>query len=160
MIVVSDTTAISSLHKISHLHILKSIFGEVIIPSQVLEELSYFEIDGLDFLATYPWIKVEVVRDVKLIATLAETLDEGESSAIALTIQLQADLLLIDEKLGRKIAAEKGIAIVGLIGVLEIAKKHNHIALVKPVLDDLITVANFRISRPLYERTLEAANEK
>ena len=162
MIVVSDTTAISSLHKIAHLHLLKEIFTEVVIPAQVYDELKYFEKiqPGFDLRRSYPWISIETVKDTGLIQSLEEILDAGESSAIALSIQLHADLLLIDEKLGRKIAREKGLSVVGLMGVLEIAKKRKIVPFIKPLMDDLIRVANFRISKLLYERTLEAVNEK
>ena len=162
MIVVSDTTAISSLHKIQQLPLLQKIFGEVIISSEVFEELKYFESinSEFNFTKTYPWIKVETATDQQLIKSLEEILDKGESSAIALAIQLHADLVLIDEKQGRKVAVQQGLSIIGLVGVLEVAKKRNLIPALKPLLNDLIDVANFRISKNLYERTLEAVNEK
>ena len=162
MIVVSDTTAISSLHKIQQLPLLQKIFGEVIISSEVFEELKYFESinSEFNFTKTYPWIKVEIATDQQLIKSLEEILDKGESAAIALAIQLHADLVLIDEKQGRKVAVQQGLSIIGLVGVLEVAKKRNLIPALKPLLNDLIDVANFRISKNLYERTLEAVNEK
>ena len=162
MIVVSDTTAISSLHKIQQLPLLQKIFVEVIISSEVLEELKYFESinSEFNFTKTYPWIKVEAATDQQLIKSFEEILDKGESSAIALAIQLHADLVLIDEKQGRKVAVQQGLSIIGLVGVLEVAKKRNLIPALKPLLNDLIDVANFKISKNLYERTLEAVNEK
>ena len=113
-----------------------------------------------NFTKTYPWIKVETATDQQLIKSFEEILDKGESSAIALAIQLHADLVLIDEKQGRKVAVQQGLSIIGLVGVLEVAKKRNLIPALKPLLNDLIDVANFRISKNLYERTLEAVNEK
>lgn len=161
MIVVSDTTAISSLHRIDRLHILKDIFGEVVIPYQVHAELTYFEKLSPDFKwhVVYPWIKAVQVTSDLLLDKLQHVLDEGESAAIALTIQLHADLLLIDERQGRQVATENGIKVIGLIGVLEVAKRRNHIALIKPVLDELMEVAHFRISKSLYDNTLKLANE-
>ncbi|MCW5906823.1 MAG: DUF3368 domain-containing protein [Chitinophagales bacterium] len=162
MIVVSDTTAISSLYKINHLHLLRDIFGEVIVPVQVYEELKYFEKLNPEFnwSKSYAWIKPLEVQQSLLYNNLQNVLDEGESAAIALTIQIHADLLLIDEKLGRKIAAENGVRVIGLVGVLELAKKRNLISVIKPVMDELIHTADFRISKKLYEHTLRIANEK
>ncbi len=127
MIIVSDTTAISSLHKIQQLHLLQSIFGVVIIPQQVFDELKFFELKDLSFnwSEKYPWIKTETVTDNTLLDSLSENLDEGEAAAIALTIELHADLLLIDERQGRKIALERKLNIIGVVGVIEIAKRKN-----------------------------------
>ena len=161
MIIVSDTTAISSLYKIGQLHLLHSIFGAVIIPEQVFKELHFFEQTEIGFKweTSFPWIKTQAVGDNELLKSLSKNLDEGEAAAIALTIELHADLILIDEKQGRKIALENGLNIIGLMGVIELAKRKNLITAVKPLLDDLTSKANFRVSKELYELTLKLAKE-
>lgn len=86
-------------------------------------------------------------------------LDPGEAAAIALAIELKADLLLLDERRGRTVASRFGLRFVGLLGVLIEAKQQGYLGAVKPILDDLITRAGFWVSQPLYERVLQAAGE-
>jgi predicted nucleic acid-binding protein len=162
VIIVSDTTAISSLYKIQQLQILHSLFGAVIIPDQVANELKYFEqtIPSFKWTDSYPWIKTKTAVNGELLKSISENLDEGEAAAIVLSIDLHADILLIDEKLGRKIALERGLNIIGLLGVLELAKRKNLVPAVKPLLNDLREKANFRISEELYHKTILLAGEK
>ncbi len=61
--------------------------------------------------------------------------------------------------MGRQAAAVQGVRITGVLGILLIAKQQGLITAVKPVIDDLITQANFRVSNQLYTIVLEAANE-
>ena len=86
-------------------------------------------------------------------------LDIGEAEAIALALELKADELLIDERLGRREAVRLGLSITVVLGVLLIAKNRGLIAKVKPIMESLISQANFRISHQLYEEVLQTANE-
>jgi uncharacterized protein len=90
---------------------------------------------------------------------LQELINLGEAEAIALAIELNAIRLLIDERLGRQSATEQGLRIIGVFGILLIAKRQGLITVIKPTMDNLITDANFRVSSQLYADVLEAANE-
>ncbi|MGI0016447.1 MAG: DUF3368 domain-containing protein [Nitrososphaera sp.] len=93
------------------------------------------------------------------VATLRTELDEGESEAIALAIQLRADVLLLDERRGRTIASRLGLNFVGLLGVLLAAKHKRFIPSIKSVLDELIAKAGFWVSKKVYFHTLQLAGE-
>ena len=67
--------------------------------------------------------------------------------------------MLIDERLGRREASQRGLSIIGLLGVLLVAKRRGLVVAIRPVLDDLIAQAGFRVSGQLYAEVLIAAGE-
>jgi predicted nucleic acid-binding protein len=83
----------------------------------------------------------------------------GEAEAIALAIEYGADLFLVDERRGRRMASAAGLKVMGLLGVLAGAKRAGLLAKVKPVLDELIQVARFWIEPKLYQAVLEELDE-
>lgn len=90
---------------------------------------------------------------------LQQDLDAGESETIALAIELEAELLFMDESLGRETARHLGVRFIGIIGVLVEAKHTNHINAIKPYLDALREAAGFRVRQALYVRVLQDAGE-
>jgi uncharacterized protein len=94
-----------------------------------------------------------------LVAELRTRVNIGEAEAIALAVEVGASRLLIDERLGRQAAKDLGIEITGILGILLFAKRQNLIEAVKPIMDDLISQANFRISSQLYADVLSEADE-
>ena len=156
MIVVSDTSPVLALAAIGQLDLLRSLFGDVIIPEAVDHELAR---KHSDFLPLPNWIRSKRASDRALVETLLGAIDLAEAEAIALAIELKADLLLIDERLGRKLAHERGLPYTGLIGVILEAKRRGYLSAVRPLLDDLFTKAGFRISMRLRRRTLDLAGE-
>jgi len=119
MIVVSDTTAINYLILIGYSHILGQMFHKVVLPSAVFQELqspqSPEEIRA--WCVPLPmWCRVESVATVP---PELMHLGSGEREAIALAEQLRADLILIDEARGRRVAHQRGLSITGTIGVLD-----------------------------------------
>ena len=86
-------------------------------------------------------------------------LDPGESEAIALALEINADLLLIDECRGKTEANRLGIRITWLLGVLMEAKQRSLIPAVRPLMDNLIATSQFRVSQALYNQILAMVGE-
>ena len=125
MIVVSDTTPLISLLKINSLNILEKLFGKVLIPQAVFDELTVderFKLEAEQIMSN-KFVSVKPVSNVASVSILkrATGLDQGESEAIVLTDELKADLLLIDEAKGRTVSNQMGLKIMGTIGILMVA---------------------------------------
>lgn len=163
MIVISDTSAITNLAAIQHLQLLLQLYTQVTIPEAVYCELTdiYPPVSGTSEVQTASWLEVRQVANREIVARLRDTarLDPGESEAIALALELSADLLLIDERRGRAEANRLGLRITGLLGILIEAKHQNLIVAVKPLMDALINTSEFRISPALYNQILDMVNE-
>lgn len=124
-IIIADTTPLISLIKINRLDIIHKLFNDIQIPYAVYDELTnnpQFQ-DEARKVKEADYIKKTNVIDKKLINKLMEKygLDKGESEAIALSKEANANLLLVDEMKGRNIASQMNIEIMGTLGILLIA---------------------------------------
>lgn len=115
MIVISDTSAITNLAAINYLQLLPQLYNQVTIPEAVYRELADINppVPGSLEVQTAPWIEVRQVTNQKVIKRLQDEvrLDPGESEAIALALELNASLLLIDERRGRAEADRLGVVL-------------------------------------------------
>lgn len=131
MIVVSDTTPLISLLKINRIDLLEKLFGDVLIPQAVFDELTVDERFRLeaDQIRQKKFIVVKPVNNPESASILkrATGLDQGESEAIVLTDELKADLLLMDEAKGRNVSAQMGLRIMGTIGILMAAYEEHEL---------------------------------
>ena len=119
MIIVSDTSPISNLLRIDRLDILKELYGSVIVPQRVYQEIGALVTFGIDItlVQSADWINVQTPLDRTFVLTLLSELDAGEAEAIALAIELKADRLLIDERIGRSVARRYGLNIIARRGL-------------------------------------------
>lgn len=131
MIVVSDTTPLISLLKINRIDLLEKLFKKVLIPQAVFDELTADERfqSEANQISQKPFIKVESVKNPKSASILkrATGLDQGESEAIILTDEQNADILLMDEAKGRAVSFQMGFNIMGTIGILMAAYEENEL---------------------------------
>jgi len=124
MIVIADATPLNYLVIIDRADLLPRLFGQVLIPPAVFNELQQPEASERvrDWVANAPsWLQVQPLRsppDPSL-----DYLDAGEREAIALAEELKADQLLIDEADARREAARRNLPFMGTLGVLRSAAR-------------------------------------
>jgi len=106
------------------------------------------------------WIKTKPLATDSVARLLEATLDPGEAEAIALALELPADLILLDERDGRAAAERAGLRVTGLLGVLLRAKKEGQVASLSQELEALRTRAKFFLSAKLERLILESAGEQ
>ena len=113
MLVVSDTSPILNLVAIERLELLRNLYRSIVIPPAVSAELH----DNGIFLTT-EWIQVIEPKNRAAVHALRAELDAGESESIVPAQQLNASLLLMDERLGRRTAIQLGLEVTGLLAFL------------------------------------------
>lgn len=156
--VVSNTTPIISLLKISKLSLLQELYGEIYIPHAVFKEIEagkekvfYKDLSKID------WIKIIDIEDKNALKYFLD-IDAGEAEAIILATELNADLILMDEKLGRFYANNANLTISGTVGILIRAKNLGFISAIKPLLIKL-RQREVWINDKLMNEALELAGE-
>lgn len=160
MIVVSDSTPLITLMKAGRLSVLHSLFGEILIPEAVFREVTTNEkfAEEADTIRNSAYIKVVQVSNADQVAFFqrATGLDRGESEAIIYADESKADLLLMDEAAGRKVARNMNLPITGSVGILIRACQSGYITEKEAeAAFDSIRKANRHISERLIDRALE-----
>lgn len=161
MIVVSNTSPLTNLSAIGQFDLLRSLYTGVSIAEGVWHELNAMgkRWPGRDEVAAAGWIKRHSVYNHFLVKALRRDIDRGEAESIVLALELEADLILLDEKEGRHAAERLGLKTVGVVGILLEAKKNGLVNSVRPHLDDLREVASFYLKESLYRHVLALADE-
>jgi uncharacterized protein len=158
MPVVSNTSPILNLAIVNQLILLHQQFGEILIPSSVLDELKVSEerpgSQAIREAISFGWIQSREVSNEPLAQLLKQTLDRGEAEAIALAIELKAEWTLLDEREGRKVAKSLGLKVTGILGILLRAKQLGELESLQPVINELINKAGFRIAPELLAQIL------
>jgi len=149
-IIIADTSCLIVLEQIEELSILEKIYTEIVITPEVEHEFSGNLPD---------WITVTEVSDKKRQNILELDLDKGEASAIALSLEQENCLLIIDERKGRLIAKKLGLKITGTLGVIIKGKKNGAISSVRTILKKLEKF-DFWMSKELKEKVLKEVDEE
>lgn len=160
-IVISNASPIINLAIIGRLGLLKKFWGRIFIPEAVWQEVV---IDGkdkaeVDEIKKADWIIVEKVKDRNLTLLLMQNLDKGEAEAIALAIEKNADIILLDETDARESADIYRIEKTGVLGILLLAKLRNEIPDLKQEIEKLKRNANFWLKDSLIQGVLREAGE-
>lgn len=151
MIVVADASPLIALARIGRLELLNTLFGRLLLPEAVWREVAGagLERDGARAVSHAPWVERRTVTDTGLVAVLRQDLGAGEAEAITLAREVGAELVLMDERLGRAAARRLGLRVTGLVGVLIEARERGLLKDADAVLNDLHQRAGFWLSPEL-----------
>jgi predicted nucleic acid-binding protein len=153
MNVVSDTTAITTLLKAGQQQLLQDLYGRVLVPQAVWDELKKFHSLLPEFIELHP-LRAPIQR---LAGT--ESLGRGEAEALLLAKELNAQLLLTDDRQARLAARRLHIPCIGLVGMIVQAKRLGKISSVREMLNLLETKGGLYLSDTVVAVAMQLADE-
>jgi predicted nucleic acid-binding protein len=153
MIVVSDTTAITVLLKAGREHLLRELFGNVLVPQAVWDELLAFHSQLPEFVSLRP------VAGAHQQMPEIQALGRGEAEAIQLAAEVKADLLLTDDLKARAVASSLKTKSAGLLGVMIHAKQAGRITSVREAIESLERHGGLYLSDAVKTEALKLAGE-
>ena len=162
MIVVGDTSPLTNLAAIGQFDLLCRLYGRLHIAEGVWEELNAGSQrwPGRDEVAEADWVERHAVQNRSLVKALERDLDRGEAETIALALELEAHLVLLDEREGRRAAQRLGLRVVGVVGILLEARACGAVKAVRPHLEALRQTAGFYLDDAVCDRALSLAGER
>lgn len=147
--IISDASCFVLLDKIDSLQLLAAVYGSVVTTPEVQAEV---RLDLPD------WVTIQAASSQEKVKELAQKVDLGEASAIALALEIPHSTLILDDLGARKLAENLGLEITGTVGVILKAKTRNLIPAVAPLLK-AIRKTNFRLSPRVEAEALILAGE-
>jgi len=160
MLIVSDSSPLIAFSRIKQIELLQAVVKGIFIPEEVAREVSEYGRGkkGVIDISNYSWIEVKRVTSRSNVDLLLPSIDKGEAEVIILALENKADMVLVDELSGRKIAKSFGLSILGSAGVLLKAKEKGLIEAVKPLLDEMME-KGIRYSERFYTHLLRQIGE-
>jgi hypothetical protein len=157
--VVSDTSALQYLYQAECLDLLRKLYGEILIPEGVAEEIAEGRLLGysLPDLPSLDWIRIVPVAGRRTLL-LASDLGKGEREVLSLVLERPGSTALLDDGLARRMAESLGLRFTGTLGVLLRAKASGHLETVGPTMDRLQELG-FRLDPATRAAVLELAGE-
>lgn len=147
--IISDTSCFIILTNIGELEILHKVYESIVTTIDIATEYGEVLPD---------WVKIETVKDRYRQQLLEMQIDKGESSAIALALEMPGSTIILDDYKARKIADQLGLNFTGTIGVIIKAKLKGIIPSIKPLLEK-IKQTDFRLLAEIEELAFKEAKE-
>ena len=144
-LIISDTACLILFDKIGEFEILRKLFQTVTITSIIAEEFKK---------QTPDWVIIKDPQNTNNVVNYSKIVDQGEASALALSIEIENSLLIFDDLKARKLAEELNLKYTGSIGILVLAKRRG---LIEDI-DELIAkiqATNFRLTKVFIEKLKE-----
>ena len=148
-VVISDASCLIILAKIDKMEVLKGLYQNIVTTPEVANEFG----KPLPY-----WIQLQKSNDENYQKVLEVAIDPGEASAIALSLNYEDVLLLLDDLKARKMAKKLNLPFTGTLGVLVKAKKSGLIPQLKPIIEK-IRETDFRISDHIVDEVLREVGE-
>ena len=161
MLVVSDTSVLLNLCRVSAEGLLPELFGEVWVPPAVAAEFSRLAGNRARFqgLVLPAWVRISSAVQVSGEVRACPDLDSGETEALSLALEWHADAVLMDEAAGRRAAMVLKVTSVGVAGILIRARSRGLIPAVRPLLERLRVEAGFWLHPRFEAEVLRLAGE-
>lgn len=139
MVIVSDASPLRALHHLGLLHLCRELYGSVVVPEAVRLEMRQptTTCPALE-ISSYAWFEVRSPQRTPTELGIPADLDAGEAEAIALALESNAELILMDERKATQTARGMRLATIGVFGVLLEAKRKRLIERVLPCVDRLV----------------------
>lgn len=160
MRVICDAAVLIGLAKIGKLDLLEKLYEKIYIPWGV-----YIEVvvrgrrrPGAEEIDQAKRVGKIKVKDRTAVNLLVSEFGQGESEVLVLGKELKAEWLILDDARARTAAISAGYRVIGLAGILLLAKQRNLIEDIKPLFDELVD-KNFRLSDKIMQTILEKAGE-
>lgn len=161
MLAVSNTSPVSNLAIIGRLDLLRLRYGRVLIPPAVAQELEALtHPQGRTRIAAAfaeSWLVTQALAAPP--PALVFPLDAGETEAIALALEVRAEVLLMDEKRGRAAARGFGLTVAGALGELLHARQIGRLPALRPEFSRLRVEAGFFVSSEIEQFILSQVGE-
>ena len=141
--------------------LLQQLFGEIVIPAAVADELRAKSKRFARAAAVFdlPFVRVQSAKNQELVAMLHHEIHAGEAECIALAMEQSSAVVILDDLAASVVAQQSGLPMIGTIGCLQVAKLDGLISQIGPLVRDLLDKARFWLSPRLIERVLEDARE-
>ena len=138
--VIVNSTPLIALCHVNKLVVLKQLYGEIIIPKAVYDEISVKEdsICKKTVDESLDWIHVQEIQNQVAKTMFKSQLHDGEVEVMILAMEQQADVVIIDDQNAKKYAKYLKLPVTGTLGVLMKAKQNGYIFELKPILDSMI----------------------
>lgn len=146
---ISNSSPFIVLGRVGRLDLLHGHFRRMIVPGAVA-----FEVGDLP-----SWVVMQPVVESRLVDAFPARVHRGEAEVLLLGLQHPGSVLVIDDWYARRYAQERGITVIGTVGLILRAKRAGRIQAVRPILDELIS-AGFHISRQVFVDALRLSGEE
>ena len=156
--IICNTTPLIALASIDSLKLLDALTEDWCVPEAVYKEAIVKDKPYSDVLLKFLKGKIQKVTDMDAVKDLNIFIDSGEAEVIQLASELDAPLVIIDERRGRNIAKLKGLTVIGTVGLLLKAKERGLIEAILPLVQEMKS-KNIHLSKELIEKIKELSGE-
>lgn len=161
---IPDSSVIISLSVLGKLRLIRELNESVVVPTAVAREVieegrGQPGSEELQRAVDDGWVRLVQPKNEALVTALGASLGKGESEVIALGMELEDTVVLLDDKAARTNARRLLLRQTGIVGILLRAKRLGKIESISVELKKLREEAGFRLSEEILSRALAEGGE-